>query len=90
MSFVDNAKKIVTDTAENVVKASGELIENSKIKYRLFDANIDIKKLYEKLGKYVYDEYNTDEDFSTEKEDICVQIKELKAYIDELNEKVNR
>ena len=90
MSFTENAKKIFTETAESVVKASGDILENSKNKYRIYDAKIDLKKLFEKLGQLSDKEYTDDVDLSAEKEELSIQIKELELYIEELTEKVSR
>ncbi len=90
MSFTENAKKIFTETAESVVKASGDILENSKNKYRIYDAKIDLKKLFEKLGQLSYNEYTENTDLSSDKEELFIQIKELELYIEELSEKVSR
>lgn len=90
MSFTENAKKIFAETAESVVKASGDILENSKNKYRLYDAKIDLKKLFEKFGQISYKEYTDDIDLSEDKEELLVQIRELELYIEELSEKVSR
>ncbi len=88
MSFAENAKKIVVNTAETVVKASGDILENSKIKYKIYDAKIDLKKAYEDLGKAFYTEYTTGENLEQEREDICVKIREIKSYIEDLENKL--
>lgn len=90
MSFGENAKKILTDTAENVVKASGDIWEASKNKYRLYDAKIDLKKLYENLGRLAFEEYTNSTDCEAEKENLYSQIVEIEAYINELTEKSGR
>lgn len=90
MSFTENAKKIFVETAESVVKASGNILENSKNKYHLYDAKIDLKKLFEKLGQISYKEYTEDLDFSVDKEELFVRIRELELYVEELTEKVSR
>ena len=90
MSFAENAKKILTETTENVVKASSEFIETSKIKYRIYDSKIDLKRLFEKLGRISYAEFCEDVDMSEEKEEIYLKISELEKYIEELNEKLSR
>ena len=90
MSFTENAKKIVTDTADNVVKASSELIVNAKLKYRIYDAGIDKKRLLEKLGQLSYAEYMGEAESSDEKEELCTKIRELDSYINEMKEKLNK
>ena len=89
MSFAENAKKIVVNTAETVVKASGDILENSKLKYKIYDAKIDLKKAFEDLGKAFYTEYITGENLEDEREDICVKIREIKNYIEDLEERLN-
>ena len=90
MSFAENAKKIVSDTADNVVKASSELIENSKLKYKIYDAGIDKKRLFEKLGKLVYAEYMGNVELSGEKDELCSEIREIEAYIEAMKEKLEK
>ena len=88
MSFTENAKKIVVNTAETVVKASGEIIESSKTKYKIYDAKIDLKKAFEDLGKAFYKEYITGENLEEKREDICVKIREIESYIEDLEERL--
>lgn len=90
MSFTENAKKIVSDTADTVVKASSELIENSKLKYKIYDAGIDKKRLLEKLGALSYAEFKGEEADSAEKEALCTEICEITAYIDSMKEKLGK
>ena len=86
---LENAKKVVTDAADTVVKASGEFIEKTKIKYRIYDTKIDIKRLYEELGKVAYADYKNEENSEEEKERIFAEIKEKELYLEELNEKLD-
>ncbi len=89
MSFTENAKKVVTDTAESVVKASGEFVENSKLKYKIYDAGIDKKRLLEKLGKLVYAEHRGEvEDYADKKEKLCTEIADIDEYIDQLKNQI--
>ena len=90
MSFTENAKKILTETTETVVKASGDIIELSKNKYRIYDSKIDLKRLFEKLGQIVYEEKTEDTDLSEEKEELYEKIEELEAYIEDLTKKISR
>ncbi len=87
---LENAKKVVTDAADTVVKASGDFIEKTKVKYRIYDTKIDIKRLYEELGKIAYEDYKNDEDSENEKERIYVEIREKEMYLKELNEKLDK
>ncbi len=89
MSFTENAKKVITNTAETVVKASGEFVENSKTKYKIYDAGIDQKRLFEKLGKLVFEDFkNENGDFDGEKETLCAEILEIEGYIQQLKEQI--
>ncbi len=84
---IEKAKKMATDVAETVVKASGEIIEKSKTKYRIYDAGIDLRRLFEKLGKAVYEDYKNDGTESEKIQNICTEIREKELYIESLSEK---
>ncbi len=64
MDFLENVKNVVTDTAQKVVKKSGEIIEASKVKYTIFELKGDIKKLYEEIGKLTYETISADGDYA--------------------------
>ncbi len=91
MSFSENAKKVVTDATGNFVKASGEFVETSKIKYKIYDAGIDRKRLLEKLGRLVYAQHMSGvEDYENKRERLCSDIAEIEGYIKNLKEKLNK
>ncbi len=90
MSFAENARKIMVDTADNVVKASGEFYEKSKLKYKIYDAGIDRKRLLAKLGKLTYNEFLGQDADAEKKEQLCEEIRDIESYINGMKEKLNK
>jgi len=74
MSFGENLKRIVSNTARIAVKKSEEVIETAKNKYNEFDLNGEIDGLYRELGKMVYTAFNEDSDVSDEIKGLCSKI----------------
>lgn len=66
MDFLESVKNVVADTAQKVVKKSGEIVEASKVKYTIFELKGDIKKLYEEIGKQTYQTIAEDGDYAEE------------------------
>ncbi len=84
MDFLENVKNVVTDTAQVVIKKSGELIESSKVKYEIFDLKNDIKKLYAEIGKLTYLAVMHNEENADEIQLKCDIIAEKSAKIEAL------
>ncbi len=84
MDFLENVKKVVTETAQTVAKKSGEVIESSKIQYAIFDLKNDIKKLYDELGRLTYFAVKHNEDNADEIQLKCDIIEEKLARIEAL------
>jgi len=86
MDFND-VKKVVGDTAQKVVKKSGEAVEYGKLKYKIYDLQNDINKIFTQIGQDVYEGYKGDyvnDDIPNK----CTLIDEKKAGIEELEEKL--
>ena len=77
MEFKENVKKAVTDTAQTVMKKTGEFVENSKTKYSIFDLNNEIERVYKEIGEKIYQGYKNDEDISEFVKEKCAEIDEL-------------
>ena len=75
MKFLENLKKAAEKTANTVVKKTGEIVEDSKTKYSIFDLNNDIEKVYTEIGKEIYAGYKE-------------AIDKLNAEIEELKRKL--
>lgn len=87
MSFSDNFKRVVSDTARIAVKKSGEVIETAKNKYNEFDLSGEIDSLYRDLGKIVYTAYNEDTDISEDIKELCAKVDEKLAELENLKNK---
>jgi len=86
MDFQD-VKKVVGDTAQKVVKKSGEAVEFGKLKYKIYDIQNDISKIFVQIGQDVYEGYKGDyvnDDIPSK----CELIDQKKAEIEELEEKL--
>ena len=90
MSMFNTVKGMVTKTAKDAAKVSGDAVEYTKLKFKLAELNDEINKKYELIGKTVYKSTlgeNTDADFIDE---ICAQITELIAKKDEYTETLDK
>lgn len=88
MKFVENLKKAAENTVSSVARKTGELVEDSKTKYSIFDLKNEIEKLYTELGSEMYAAYKSDENIAELIEKKCNDIDELNARIDELKQKL--
>lgn len=89
MDFIENVKTVVSDTAQTVVKKSGELVEASKIKYAIYDLNNEVNKLYAEIGQMVYKARMNDEEPNGNIEEKFIAIKKKKEEIDRLSGKMS-
>ncbi len=90
MEFKENVKKAVTDTAQTVMKKTGEFVENSKTKYSIFDLNNEIERVYKEIGEKIYQGYKNDEDISEFVKEKCAEIDELSKKVDILKQKLEK
>lgn len=87
MSFGENLKRMVSNTARIAVKKSEEVIETAKNKYNEFDLNGEIDGLYRELGKMVYTAFNDDSDVSEEIKGLCSKIDEKLSELEAIKNK---
>ena len=86
MDFND-VKKVVSDTAHKVAQKSGEAVEYGKVKYKIYDIQNDINKIFTQIGQDVYEAHKGGavyDDISQK----CDIIDEKKEEIEELQEKL--
>ena len=89
MAFIDDAKRIVEDVSKKVVEGSGKAYETAKMKYSKFDIQNDIRRLYEELGRVVFNAHISDDDISEDAEILFEKITDKKAELAEIEEKLN-
>lgn len=87
MSFGDNIKQILKNTAKIAVKKSGEVIETAKSKYNEFDIQNEIDKTYKDLGRLVYEGYKNDKDVSDVITGLCHDIDEKMINLNNIKNK---
>lgn len=78
--ILDEAKKI----ANIAVDKTEELARTGKIKLDIKQAEYEIKKIYEKIGKACYDGVKADIDNSEEISDLIKKVDEISEKIEEL------
>lgn len=88
MKFVENFKKAAEKTISTIKTKTGEIVEDSKTKYSIFDLNNEIDKIYAEIGKEIYSGYKEDRNVADFIETKCCEIDKLNAEIDELKQKL--
>lgn len=89
MNFMENVKKVITDSANVVAKKTGTFVEKSKTKYSIYDLKNEVEKIYKQLGAEIYKSYKSDEDISAFVQSKCEEIDNLNEKIAELKEKLD-
>ncbi len=89
MKFFENVKIAAEKTVSTVAKKTGEIVEDSKTKYSIFDLNNEIEKIYSEMGKEIYLAYKEDRNAAEFIEEKCTAIDELQAEIDALRSKLD-
>ena len=84
MEYWENVKKTTADMSYKVVKKTEELVETSKIKYRIYDVKNQIGKLHAQIGKEVYEAYAYGREVSGLVEDKCREIDVLNEKLEDL------
>ncbi len=92
MKKVEEISKIVGNTASNtyntVADKSGKLIEETKLKFSISDKENQIEKVYEEIGKTVYDMYKNGEDVGKVFTKECKKIDKYNTEISDMNTKI--
>lgn len=92
MKKINELSKIVTKTAtetyNTVADKSGKFIEDTKLKINVSDKEAEIFKIYEVIGKTVYDSYKSGEDVGKIFTKECKKIDKMLSEIEEMNKKM--
>lgn len=88
MSVFDKFTNKVTDTAKAAAKKSGEIVEASKLNAAINQENEKVSKLYEAIGKLVYETYSNGERLSEDINKKCDEIVDIKANIHGLKDRI--
>ena len=87
--FFDKVKNIVSKTAKDAVKVSGDAVEYTKLKFRIGELNDKIYKLYAELGKLVYMSTIDGIGDTDGADEICEQIAMYNLQLEELNKEIS-
>ncbi|MFU0800386.1 MAG: zinc-ribbon domain-containing protein [Xylanivirga thermophila] len=80
--------KSVEEGAKSVTKKAGESMEYGKIKKDIYDKDQEIQSLYNEIGKKMYEQYKDLGTVSYDIIDLCQNIDDLNATIEELEKKL--
>lgn len=80
--------KTATDTYNTVADKSGKFIADTKLKLSISDKETDIEKVFEDIGRTVYDSYKSGEDVGKVFTKECKKIDKMKKEIDEMNKTI--
>ena len=89
MKFFENAKIAAEKTFNTVAKKTGEIVEDSKTKYSIFDLSNEISKIFAEIGKEIYAAYKEDRNAAEFIEEKCKAIDEIQNQIDTLRSKLD-
>ena len=89
MNFFENLKKAAGNTFNTVAKKTGEIVEDSRTKYSIFDLKNEIEKVYTEIGKEIYAAYKEDRNVADFIEEKCGVIDGFNEKIQELQQKLD-
>ena len=89
MNFFEILKKAAGNTFNTVAKKTGEIVEDSKTKYSIFDLKNEIEKVYTEIGKEIYAGYKEDRNVADFIEEKCGVIDGFNEKIQELQQKLD-
>jgi len=88
MAFLENIGKKVSEAAQAAAKKSSELVEVTKLNSSIGSEEDKIRKLYEQIGKNVYQKFTAGEEIYLEANDACLEIQTREATIKGLKQKI--
>lgn len=89
MDFVNVIKDKVTEAAAFTAKKSGEVVEITKLKYSIMEANTVIAGIYKEIGELVYGARETQVDVTETIQEKCDKIKALLSEIEASQDRLN-
>lgn len=89
MDFLETLKDKISHTTRAVAKKSNELVELTKLRASLSDAEAEIDKTLRRMGEALYESYKTGAESYTSLEENCEEIDAAYARIEELNARIS-
>ena len=84
MNILDNIGKKMADTYKSAAKASGELLEETKLRFSIMNEQGKMEDLYQVLGEKVFSSYEKGKSLGEEFDNECKEIQSLKESINSL------
>jgi len=92
VNFLDNISKNiskrVTEVAQVAAKKSSEVVEITKLNMSINAEEDKIQKLYEEIGKIIYDCFKSQEDVPEEIKEFCAEIQESENNIKKYKKRI--
>lgn len=88
MTFLDSAKKILTKTAKDAAKVSGELAQQTKLRIKMVQLKDEINTRYTLIGELYFGVAEYDMDNGEKINTLVEEIKALKEQLEELGEEL--
>ncbi|MBQ6999329.1 MAG: hypothetical protein IJN62_06050 [Clostridia bacterium] len=90
MNVFDSVKKVVTKTAKDAAKVSGELVEQTKLKLKVVELKDEINERYKKVGELYYTATEYELDNGDKINSLISEIKALKSELEDVEAEVKR
>lgn len=91
MPLKDSLSKIaktVGDSAANVAKKSGDIVEMSKLSSNISSLQDEKEKIYIEIGKLIYNKFDSGEIYETDITEECNKIKNIENNISSIKGKI--
>lgn len=88
MNLFDNIGKRVAGTYKTAAKASGELLEETKLRLSMINEENKVEELYEKLGEKVFSLHEKGESLGEDFNQECVEIQSIKQNISSMKKRI--
>jgi len=88
MTILDDIGKKISEAAQVAAKKSSELVEVTKLNISINTEEDRIQKLYEQIGKEIYEYFKSEEDVPEELKDVCSEIRAREATIKDIKDRI--
>jgi len=88
LEILDSLKNKIYETAKTAAKKSNEIVETTKIKFAISDAEAKIAQTMKEMGEMIYDAYKNGEEPEDEYLEKCSAIDDVFENINDLKERL--
>ena len=81
MSVLEKFSKKITETAKAAAKKSGDIVEVTKLNMSINTEEDKVQKLYEEIGRIVYNYFKSQENVPEELKEVCAEIQRSENII---------